>query len=188
MKLRCLLFALAVYLPALLSAQTITLFDGTGGFIVEDWTSFEYDYVDGKLRVEGDGTDQLSVTFDPVEIADPNQIYLTATLNTEEGVYSQVWFYNTDFTRIMIFDGWIENSGVSNTILLTYVDDEEVDNDFFNDIAAADFFMGGFLSPLGITFESLTAIPEPGTYALVVSGLLASVLFFRRRHRHAVQV
>jgi hypothetical protein len=186
-KLSHLLFVLTVSFSSLLSAQTITLFDGTGGFVVEsEWTTFDYDSVEGKLLVEGTGRDQLSVSFDPVQIMDPYQIYLTTTLHTEEGIYFNAQFYNTDDSRIMYFEGWMETVGVSSTILLNYRDDI-LDNDFFYDIAAAEFFMGGFpLNAVEITFESLVSIPEPSTYVLVVSGLLAGALWFRRRGRQVV--
>lgn len=187
MKFKHLLVAIAVSLSALTSAQAgvLTDFDVEGGLIVEyDWTTFLPENIDttgGSLRVQGEYGNVLGVSFDSVDISGLNQIYLTTTLHATETTSFQLWLYNTENDEeYMKYEGWFENVGSSHTILLEYMSNQDYSP--FNNIIGFDFFTDGSPSnPLDITFESLTAVPEPHTYALILTGLLAGGLIIRRQ-------
>lgn len=189
MKFKRLLFALAITCSVLTSVQagTLTTFS-LEDFIVEyEWTTFPIVQPNANnLYVEGtDFGDQLSGSFNPGSIHSLDSVYLTATLSSNPNTYFAVHLYNSNFEH-MVFNGWLNEFGVntSTTVKLLYVPEHQEYDPFYDDIIAFEFFTGGMGGPLAITFESLNSIvPEPHTYALIVTGLLAGGVILRRKRQ-----
>lgn len=140
------------------------------------------------LYVQGtDGGDTLGGYFSTVDIAGLDKIYLTATVTENPGTYFGVMLFNPDLTSYRTYNAFLEDFeiGISTRVLLTLTEEE---GEPFTEVAGFQFLTGGMFSPLALTFEELSAVPEPGTYAAILSFSLCGLLLMRRRQRRAIRV
>jgi len=133
------------------------------------------------------GTDTTQIfagTFGTINIAGLNTIQLTATLTgTNAATNFSVDLFNAALSESRLYSGNLISfvSGSPTTVVLTFVSETAS----FNDIGAFQYTGNGTGSlPVNITFDSLEAIPEPSTYALLALGL-GSLVFFRKRSKRS---
>jgi len=122
-------------------------------------------------------------TFSSINIAGLNTIQLTGTMSgTNAASIFSVDLFNGAQNQTRTYSGNLSGFGTGSpaTVVLTFVSETAS----FNDIAAFVFTGAGAGAAVNFTFDSLEAIPEPSTYALLALGL-GSLVFFRKRSKRS---
>jgi hypothetical protein len=132
------------------------------------------------------GTDSGQIfagTFATINIAGLNTIQLTGTMsgvNAESNFSVELFDPTLNFSRT--YSGNLVGFGTVNpaTVVLTFVSQTAA----FNDIGGFQYTGNGAGAAVNFTFNSLEAIPEPSTYALLALGL-GSLVFLRMRSKRS---
>jgi len=133
--------------------------------------------------VGNDNAQIFAGTFSSINIAGLNTIRLTGTMSgTNAASNFSVDLFNGALNQTRTYSGNLSGfgSGSPATVVLTFVSETAP----FNDIAAFSFTGAGTGDAVNFTFDSLEAIPEPSTYALLALGL-GSLVFFRMRSKRS---
>ncbi|MDZ4789086.1 MAG: PEP-CTERM sorting domain-containing protein [Blastochloris sp.] len=157
-------------------------------FTIDNLTTNFTTTTQAALNTSVAGTDSTQIfagTFATINIAGLNTIQLTGTLSdmTNAATNFSVDLFNAALTHSRTYSGNL-NSFVLNsstTVVLTFVSETLS----FNDIGGFQYTGNGTASlPVNFTFDSLEAIPEPSTYALLALGL-GSLVFLRMRSKRS---
>jgi len=131
--------------------------------------------------VGNDNAQIFSGSFSSINIAGLNTIQLTGTLFGVNALSNfTVELFNSDFSQSRNYSGNLSGfvSGSPATVVLAFVSETAA----FNGIGGFQYTGNGTGDPVNFTFDSLEAIPEPSTYALLALGL-GSLVFFRMRSK-----
>lgn len=175
------LSAVAILIALPLNAAVLITGFGTSEFTIDGGTTDFPTTSQTATSTTAVGTDTniIAGTFDAVDIGGFSQIELVASI-TGANPNSQfiVDLFNTGFTESQTYSGFLISYGAApSPLILTFVSQTAV----FTDIAGFVFTGAGAGAPLNITFDSVSAVPEPTTCALIAGSLMLAITFRRRR-------
>lgn len=183
------LFLSILLLGAVLScgnAQTITTF-GTSAFSVvgSDFTTTTQDA--STLFLSGSATSTMlgSLTVSVPVSTTLSQISLTATQTTNLSDQFQIGIYDSNLNG-RLYTGLLSNFSQNNqtTVILSFsaVDNSGTGSPFNGVISSIAFIGAGSVSnTIGITLSSVSAVPEPATYAALFGAASLGFCVWRKR-------
>ncbi|MEO7931895.1 MAG: PEP-CTERM sorting domain-containing protein [Chthoniobacterales bacterium] len=179
-------FAILVISITSLQAIVITGFGSTGE---SGASAFTVDTNNTNFNTSGQtaftlpatGTDSnvLIGTFTPINITGNSTIQLTlAVSGTNPNSAFTVRLYSSDFS-FRTYSGFLSSFGSSQTTVVLTPGSGTITG---NTVVAFGFFGGGSGNSLNLTFDTITAVPEPSSYVLMIIGaMVLSRIAFKRR-------
>ena len=156
---------------------------GRSAFQIDtETTSFSTEQTSSATRIFGSESGNIFAgTFSAVDITGNEQIQLTALVTgANPNTNFTVELYNTNLDAIRTYRGNTEDFSSSN-MTVTLV--PQAGSASFTDIAGFQFTANGTTSSnLNMTFDTLSAVPEPSMYGLLMLGsMLAGGVYWKRR-------
>lgn len=122
-------------------------------------------------------------SFDPVMIGTPSVLTLTAIVTSQPSSVFSIELYDLSDNSIVYEANW--SDFVLNASSVSEM--QFVSNNGFNGTAVRlALATGGDGAALSVTFDNLSAIPEPATWAAMLGGVALFMVVGRRRRRTAV--
>jgi len=176
------IFSLAMALITSQSQAVLITGFGTSDFLIDGSTTWTTSQNSSSVTASGsDFSNSLSGGFAAVNISGMGVIQFSASLSQNPGTNFVIAFFDGEFDQLTYQGTFSNYSIVTSTSSLVFVSASPT-FDFTNVIGLTLFSAGAPPgAPINLTLDSLSAVPEPTTMALLAGSLTAIMVLRRRR-------